>query len=196
MHGKSFSNQFAIVTFALLMASFLIGGCTSPKGMTVRDRREYVQDMRDDTLSMLYRRRPELRNRVQAADGYAVFSNINAHALLITGGSGYGLVRNNGSQHDTFMRMGQLGLGVGLGAKDFRAVFIFHDPDTMYQFITDGWEFGLEGDLAAKSNDKGGAETGKHTFTSGMEIYQITDTGVVARVALAGTRYWRDSDLN
>jgi len=33
------------------------------------------------------------------------------------------------------MKMGELGVGLGLGAKDYRSVFIFHDKATLDKFI-------------------------------------------------------------
>ena len=51
--------------------------------------------------------------------------------------------------------MGELGVGLGLGAKDYRSVFIFHDKATLDKFINEGWEFGGDADAAAKASDKG-----------------------------------------
>jgi len=36
-------------------------------------------------------------------------------------------VKNNKTGKYTYMKMGELGIGLGLGVKDFRAIFIFSD---------------------------------------------------------------------
>ena len=45
------------------------------------------------------------------------------------------MVKDNETGGNTFMNMGEVGIGFGLGVKDFRAVFVFHERDTMKKFI-------------------------------------------------------------
>jgi lipid-binding SYLF domain-containing protein len=95
--------------------------------------------------------------------------------------------------------MGSLGGGFGLGIKDLRAVFIFHDADVMKKFIDSGWQFGGEADATAKSDEKGGAaakEGGVDTGGNAFEIYQITKNGIALQATIAGTKYWKDDELN
>jgi hypothetical protein len=40
-------------------------------------------------------------------------------------------VRDNKTGRDTYMKMGEVGVGLGVGIKDFRAVFVFHSPEVM-----------------------------------------------------------------
>jgi lipid-binding SYLF domain-containing protein len=54
---------------------------------------------------------------------------------------------------ETFMAMGSLGGGVGLGAKDLSVVFIFKNADVMKKFIESGWQFGGEADATAKADE-------------------------------------------
>ncbi len=55
----------------------------------------------------------------------------------------------------TFMKMASLGVGIGLGIKDFRAVFIFHNRYGYDDFIEKGWDLSAGADAAAKSGNKG-----------------------------------------
>jgi lipid-binding SYLF domain-containing protein len=100
---------------------------------------------------------------------------------------------------ETFMAMGSLGGGVGLGAKDLSVVFVFKNADVLKKFVETGWQFGGEADASAKAGEKGtaaskeaGADTGGNLF----EVYQMTDTGVSLQATVAGTKYWKDKDLN
>jgi lipid-binding SYLF domain-containing protein len=106
---------------------------------------------------------------------------------------------DNKSGKETYMAMGSIGGGVGLGAKDLSVVFIFKSPDVMKKFVDSGWQFGGEADATAKAGEKGGAaskEGGIDTGANLFEIYQITDTGVALQATVAGTKYWKVTDLN
>ena len=91
--------------------------------------------------------------------------------------------------------MGEVGVGVGLGAKDFRLVFIFHTNDSMDRFVESGWAFGAQADAAAKAEDKGAAVGGEITIDN-MTIYQLTETGLALQATVKGTKYWKDDELN
>jgi lipid-binding SYLF domain-containing protein len=88
---------------------------------------------------------------------------------------------------------------VGVGAKDLSVVFIYKNTDAMNRFIESGWQFGGEADATAKAGEKGAAaakEAAVDTGANVFEIYQITDTGVALQATVAGTKYWKDKDLN
>ena len=80
--------------------------------------------------------------------------------------------------------------------EDYRVVFVFHDPQVLAQFVDQGWDFGAQADAAAKTGAQGGAASEAVSATPGMEIYQFTETGLALRAGLAGTKYWKDADLN
>jgi lipid-binding SYLF domain-containing protein len=93
------------------------------------------------------------------------------------------------------MKMGELGIGLGLGAKDFLVIFIFHDHATMSRFIESGWEFGGHADAAAKASDKGAA-VGGEVLLDNITIYQLTASGLALQATVKGTKYWKDQALN
>jgi lipid-binding SYLF domain-containing protein len=118
--------------------------------------------------------------------------------FLLSSGSGYGMVVDKNGK-ETFMAMGSLGGGVGLGAKDLSVVFIYKNAEVLNKFIQSGWQFGGEADATAKAGDKGAAaskEAAADTGANVFEIYQMTDTGVALQATVAGTKYWKDKDLN
>jgi lipid-binding SYLF domain-containing protein len=133
--------------------------------------------------------------KIAKAPGYAVFSNANINVVLASFSGGEGVVKNNATGKHTFMKMGEVGIGFGLGIKDFRAVFVFHDHRTMQNFVSNGWEVGAHADAAAKAGDKGGA-VGGEILLDGVTIYQLTETGLALQATLKGTKYWKDSELN
>ena len=208
-------RRIAILLLALAAAPL---ACSTPKGGSVEEKRSYVRKMRNDTLREAFAIQPGLEKKLASAPGYAVFSNLSTKLFILGAGHGYGLVVDSQDGGETFMRMGQLSAGVGLGLKDFRAVFVFRDRQTLRAFVTRGWQFGGDADAAAKAGDKGAAagvqakvvESGASvggvgqastsgtdlTAGAGIEVYQFTQSGLALSAAVAGTKYWRDKELN
>lgn len=172
-----------------------LSGCATTKGSTAQEKRQAVLDMRDQVLADLYKLNPDARAQVAASPGYAVFSNANVNVIFASFGGGYGVVENKRLKKDVYMKMGEAGIGLGMGVKDFRAVFIFKTQESLDAFIDNGWEFGGHVDAAAKAGDKGAA-VGGEALLNGVTIYQITESGLALQATLKGTKFWKDSDLN
>lgn len=187
-------NTKTLVLLALVAT--IVAGCSSPGGTTVGEKRTEVLNTKNSMLAELYEKIPETRAKVANAAGYGTFSNININLFLASTGNGYGVVHNNRTGEDTYMRMAMIGVGIGLGVKDFRAIIIFKNQDALNSFVDKGWEFGGHADAAAKAGDKGAAVNVAGDITSGMEIYQFTESGIALQATVAGTKYWKDKELN
>jgi lipid-binding SYLF domain-containing protein len=186
-------NRLMYVLFCFVMSSFLVG-CATTNGTTPNEKRQTVMSMQEKTLSDLYKVKPHVKSEIASAPGYAVFSNVNVNVIFASLGGGYGVVTEKGGKR-TFMKMAEAGIGLGLGVKDFRAVFVFHDRATLDKFISSGWEFGGHADAAAKASDKGAA-VGGEVLIDGITIYQLTESGLALQATVKGTKYWKDDELN
>lgn len=187
--------QRSIFSFLALFMVLVLSGCATTGATTADQKRQAILSMKQEVLSDLYKAHPGARSKIAKAPGYAVFSNANINVVLASFSGGEGVVKNNATGKHTFMRMGEVGIGFGLGVKDFRAVFIFHDHDTMQNFIANGWEVGAHADAAAKAGEKGGA-VGGEILLDGVSIYQLTESGLALQATIKGTKYWRTSELN
>jgi lipid-binding SYLF domain-containing protein len=183
---------------AACLAGPAVAGLFGPKGDSAEEKRAKVRKDRDEILARLYREQPAAKDKIKNAAGYGAFNNKNMNLFLLSTGHGYGVVVDKAGK-ETFMAMGSLGGGLGLGAKDLSVVFVFKNEDVMKKFVDSGWQFGGEASAAAKVGDTGtdaareaGADTGANVF----EVYQMTDTGVALQATVAGTKYWKDKDLN
>ena len=163
---------------------------------TTEEKRGKIRAMSKDVLARLYKEQPETREMVAKAEGYGVFSNVGVNVIFFSAGGGSGLVHDNTSGKDTFMNMGTAGVGLGLGVKDFRAVFVFHSRKALDNFIEYGWDFSGQADAAAKSGEKGGEGSVAATVVNGVSIYQLTETGLALQATLQGTKYWKSDKLN
>lgn len=186
--------------FLLLILSAVIflslNACLIASGDTPEQKRATILRMHDETLAQLYKQRPTAESVVSKAAGYAVFSNVNAQYLLVGGGGGFGVAVNHASGQKTFMKMAQVDLGPGLGVQDIRVVFVFHSERAYNDFVHSGWEFGGQADAAAKARDKGLSATGEISIDAETSMYTMTESGLIAKVNLAGTKYWKDDSLN
>ncbi|MFN0067088.1 MAG: hypothetical protein ACKVYV_05565, partial [Limisphaerales bacterium] len=86
------------------------------------ERQESLRTTHTTTLEEAFSLMPHLRERVTNAAGHAVFSNLRVQVFLLGGGGGGGLLKDRGGK-ETFMRMGEAAVGVGLGARQLRALF-------------------------------------------------------------------------
>jgi lipid-binding SYLF domain-containing protein len=182
-------------SFVVLISMFLVS-CATAKGVTKQDQRVYALNMKNETLAQLYKEKPETRAMVKKAAGYGVFSNIGSYLFFLSTGGGYGVVVDNSTGEQTYMKMAHVGAGLGIGIKDFKVVFIFKNKKVLNDFIEKGWEFGAQADAAVKSGEKGMAAGGEVYIESDIIIYQITEAGVALQATVGGTKYWKDKKLN
>ncbi len=151
--------------------------------------------MSSEVLADLYKVHPQARGEIATSPGYAVFNNANINIIFASFSGGHGVVNDKKTGKPIFMKMGEAGIGLGLGVKDFGAVFIFHDQTTLSKFINSGWEFGGHADAAAKASDKGAA-VGGEAVLDGITVYQLTKSGLALQATVKGTKYWKHDDLN
>jgi lipid-binding SYLF domain-containing protein len=186
------------VRFLCLLLACVLAAPLLPAKDSVAEQKDKIRAMRDEVLGEFYKQKPELKAKVRKAAGYAVFSNVGVNLIFASFAGGTGIVVESGMIRDTetFMKMGSAGIGLGLGVKDFRALFIFEDDDRIEEFVEKGWDFSGQADAAAKSDKKGAAAAGSGSVLPGVEVYQLTKNGLALQATLQGTKYWKDKDLN
>lgn len=184
--------MFIITMSAVLLA---VTGCSPGSDLTKSQKIDRINEMAVETLQRLYKEVPSAEKEIKQAPGYAAFSNANVNIIFASAGGGYGMVMDNTTGKKTYMKMAMGGLGIGLGAKDFRQVLIFEDKDVMNRFIYSGWEFGGHADAAAKAGDKGGEASGEG-FVGGVKVYAMTEAGLALQATVTGTKYYKDDELN
>jgi hypothetical protein len=90
-------------------------------------------------------------------------------------------VREAGTGQETYMKMYSVGIGPGLGVKDFRGIFVFTDPEALESFIEE---------------DKGDSWAGSVDVAPGIKLYQLTETGLALQATIQGTKFWKDDELS
>ena len=183
------------IFFSLLILSIVIAGCSPGGKLTNAEKRQAIDAMAAETLQRLYTEKPSAKEEIKNAAGYAAFSNANINIIFASAGGGYGVAVNNKTGKRIYMQMGSGGIGLGLGAKDYRQVLIFNSKDAFKKFIYSGWEFGGHADAAAKAGEKGG-EASAEGMIGDTKVYALTEAGLALQATVTGTKYWKDDELN
>jgi lipid-binding SYLF domain-containing protein len=184
--------RFALLTLAALallpISAFAAEGAAQ--------KRADIIAMRNSTLTRLFEEEAAAKSEIEKAEGYAVFASGGVSIIAVSAGYGSGVAHDNKSGQETYMEMASGGLGLGVGVKDYRLVFVFQTREAYDQFIDQGWDFGGTGDAAAKAGAEGGEASENAALMPGVKVYQMTESGLVAQVMLQGTKYWKDDELN
>jgi lipid-binding SYLF domain-containing protein len=162
----------------------------------IKQEKADIRKMAKETLARLYKVQPSAKKAASKSAGYAVFSNFGMKIFVAGGGSGKGVVIDNKTKKETFMKMVELQAGIGMGIKKFRLVWVFENRKDVTEFINSGWELGGQTSAAAKVGDEGGAFAGAMSVSPGIWLYQLTDDGLALELTGKGTKYYKDDDLN
>ena len=95
------------------------------------------------------------------------------------------------SGNRTYMKMGTVGIGFGIGLKKYHVVMLFENPTVYQNFVNNGWQGDTQASAAAGTK----GVSAESSFHDGMAIYVLTQKGLMANADVSGTKYWK-SDLN
>ena len=184
------------MTMRTIALSFLLLFTLNVCAATPAERRAEINKRRSETLAKLYQVHPAAKGKIGGAYGYAVFTNLGVNLVIMSVAGGSGVAHNNKTGRDTYMKMLSGGVGLGLGVKDFRGIFVFRTQKAFRDFVEDGWEAGGHADAIAKSGKDGGALEGAISVAPDTELYQLTENGLALEATIQGTKYFKDDDLN
>jgi lipid-binding SYLF domain-containing protein len=154
-----------------------------------------IQKSAQSALEHFYKADPKLKAEVAKAPGYAVFTSYG-FTFLLGGSGGKGLVHNLKAKTNTYMDMAQVSAGLQIGGGEYETLIIFKTAQAMQDFINKGWEFGGGGGATAGAGGKGGgAQAGEQLINDAL-YYTWTKNGLQAGGAVAGTKFWKDKELN
>jgi lipid-binding SYLF domain-containing protein len=168
----------------------------APNESKIIQARQQVREMSQDAVATLIEDSPVTKRAIENSAGYAVFSTFGVKLFFAGGTTGKGIVFNNRTHRQTFMRMVQVQGGLGFGINQNRLVFVFTNEGALRNFIDQGWEFGGQANLSAVANGKGSMLSGAAAVSPGVYLYQITNTGLAATITVSGTKFFKDPDMN
>lgn len=155
------------------------------------ETRREIDATAQKSIDLLFKSAPLTKVLFDKSYGYAVFDNRKTAFLLATG-SGAGVAVNKSTHKKTYMRMASLGANLGAGVQFYQSIFFFETKGAFNSFISSGWEATSAADAVF---GKAGA-TAEVKFNGGMAFFHVAESGALASVSLAGTKYWVSHDLN
>jgi len=182
-----------LLTTGAVILSLAAGGALA-QTEKVKKQAE-VKKVTATSLEKFYKADPKLKEAVARSPGYAVFTTYGL-SFLIGGAGGKGLVHDMKTKQDTYMDMAQASAGLQIGASESETLIIFKSEKALTDFVTKGWEFGGGGAVQAGAAGKSvGSAGGENVIADGL-YYTLTKNGLQAGGALAGTKFWKDKELN
>jgi lipid-binding SYLF domain-containing protein len=189
-----------IMVFCLALAAAFVGVPAAPsfgqekgdwESMKKDAKRAELNATADEALKELLGQSDKAKQLYGKSYGWAVFDNMKI-TVGLSGGGGNGVAVAKGSGKRTYMKMGTVGVSIGIGAKKYQVVFLFEDEGTFAKFVDKGWQADATASAVAGT---AGAE-GQTGFSNGMASYVLTDKGLMAAADLSGTKYFKNKKLN
>jgi lipid-binding SYLF domain-containing protein len=175
------------------LALSLIGG--SAFAATKAEKQAEALKATAAALKRFEAKKPELKQSLAKAPGYAVFTTYGV-SFIIGGSGGTGVVHDNQTKKNTFMKIGGASAGFQLGAVENDVLVIFKTVKAMEGFVTNGWEASGGVTAGAAAGDKGGGGGTGSSATGDVQTFTLTKTGLEAGLAIGGVKAWKDDELN
>jgi lipid-binding SYLF domain-containing protein len=186
-------KAFHLFTTGVLMFALAAGSAFAQSDKAKKQAE--VRKVAQGSLERFYKAEPKLKGEVAKAPGYAVFTSYG-FTFLLGGSGGKGLVHNAKMKTTTYMDMAQVSAGLQIGEGEYETLIIFKTAKAMEDFINKGWEFGGSGGATAGAAGKtAGGVSGEQVVNDAL-YYTLTKNGLQAGGAVAGTKFWKDKELN
>ena len=156
--------------------------------------RQRIDGVANDTLKLLFAENPDAKTLYDQSFGYAVFDARQLTIIGATAGYGRGVAVDIETGARTYMKMGTggVGLALGIGGFDRKVVALFENGTIFRKFVDNGYDATAEAG-AMFGEDK---ETEEIRFVDGRSIFVLTKNGWKVSATAAGTKYWKDAELN
>jgi lipid-binding SYLF domain-containing protein len=191
-------RMFALFWIALFCAAPIASLAAEPaaepsksKQAKIEGQRKELDALAEETRDAVLESSPTAKDLYAKSYGWAVFDNLKV-GFFISGGGGKGVARETESGKKTYMKMGTGGVGWSFGGQKFQVLFLFQDEKSFRNFVDKGWTADASA-TAAAGEDGVGVGT---KFVNGIAVYMVTEKGLMASADVAGTKYWKDKDLN
>jgi lipid-binding SYLF domain-containing protein len=183
-------NLFTVAAVALSLAA---GGALAQDEKAKKQAE--VRKATQTSLQKFYKADPKLKEAVQKSPGYAVFTTYGI-SFIFGGAGGKGLAIDNKTKKVTYMDMAQASAGLQIGASESETLIVFKTAQALQNFIDKGWEASGGAAAQAGAGGKSAGVAGGEQAIADASYYTLTKNGLQAGVALAGTKYWKDKELN
>lgn len=180
------------LAFGALSLSLISG---SAFAATKAEKQAEVLKATAAALEKFKAKQPDLKEAIANAPGYAVFTTYGV-SFIIGGSGGTGVVHDNKTKKNTFMKLGGASAGFQLGAVENDVLVIFQTQKAMQGFITKGWDVAAVVAAGAAASGAGGGGGKGGSAMGDVQSFTLTKNGLEAGMSVGGVKAWKDSALN
>ena len=172
----------------VVMFMLCIGIFPSSSSIAETDERErerqVIDQMAEEVLTLLFREIDSSYVLFDKTYGYAVFDKFSLSLKDSPGGMGVLVELDSGKRQ--YLDLGTAGINLGLGVRQYQAVFLFETEDELLAFASKGSRAQSGSQDSALDPDVQEDET----FTDGVAFYYwLSDEGTVARSGSGSSRH-------
>jgi lipid-binding SYLF domain-containing protein len=180
---------------ALASGGLALAGCTTTSSSPSTEsgnasKRESIDASVNGSLSKLYSTVQGSHELVAKSRGVLVFPSVLQAGFIVGGQYGEGALRVGGASVGYYSTVsGSFGLQAGAQSKAI--IFCFMTQDALDRFrSSDGWAVGADASVAlVKVGANGAVDT--TTATAPVEVFVMTNAGLMGDISLAGTKVSR-----
>ncbi len=162
----------------------------------VQKERTKIDELSVRALQNLYAKVPSAERVIENSYAYATLSNTGMKLGLFGDAHGRGLAVNNETGERLYMRMKEMGIGLGLGVKEYDLIFVIGTEEAWNSFISGEVKFASSAEASASDGEAGGAVEGASIAAKGIWVYQMTKKGLALDASIKGTKIYPDKKLN
>jgi hypothetical protein len=172
------------------------GGVAFAADADVAKKQAEIQKAAKAALERFYKADPKLKAQVDQSPGYAVVTSFGI-SFISVGPAAMASPTTVRPARTPISAWRKASAGVQVGAAQTDTLMIFKTPAALAKFIDKGWEFGgaavRKRRPAARPSVQAGG--GENTIAD-ANYYTLTKNGLQVGGAFAGTKFWKNKDLN
>ena len=158
--------------------------------------RAKIDELSEKALANLYEKVPSAERVIENCYAYATLSNTGMKLGIFGDAHGRGLAVNNETGERLYMRMKEMGIGIGLGVKEYDLIFVIGTETAWNSFISGDIKFASSAEAAANDGVTGDSMEGTSIAANGVWVYQMTKKGLSLDASIKGTKIYPDKKLN
>ena len=185
-----------VLASGIAMTALCISGCTTTgpssgeNAAGTADRNRAIDAAVDSTLQRLFVSVSGSHELVSKARGVLVFPKVIAAGFWLGAQYGEGALRVDGRTAGYYSTVGG-SFGLQIGAQSKALIYVFLTEDAIATFRQrDGWAVGTDATVAVLQAGANG-QLDTTTATHPVEVFVLTNAGLMAGVSLEGTKVSR-----
>ena len=193
---NKFTKRMAALLMAALMLCLMTATALAADADKIAKERAEIEELSDKALANLYEKVPSAERVIENCYAYATLSNTGMKLGIFGDAHGRGLAVNNETGESLYMRMKEVGVGLGLGVKEYDLIFVIGTEEAWDSFISGDIKFAASAEAAANDGVTGDSIEGASIAAKGVWVYQMTKKGLTLDASIKGTKIYPDKKLN